>query len=68
MIHASAIIDKSAKLDKDVSIGPYSVIGADVGNKIRISNWVSCPTEGPTSIGKHNKIFFFCNNRRRSAR
>ena len=30
MIHASAIIDKSAKLDKDVSIGPYSVIGADV--------------------------------------
>ena len=30
MIHPSAIIDKSAKLDIGVTVGPYSVIGADV--------------------------------------
>ena len=59
MIHASAIIDKSAKLDKDVSIGPYSVIGADVEIKSGSVIGSHALIEGPTSIGKHNKIFSF---------
>ena len=59
MIHESAIIDKSAKLDKDVSIGPYSVIGADVEIKSGSVIGSHALIEGPTSIGKHNKIFSF---------
>ena len=30
MIHNTAIIDPKAKIDKDVSIGAYSIIGPDV--------------------------------------
>ena len=59
MIHASAIIDKSAKLDNDVSIGPYSVIGADVEIKSGSIIGSHALIEGPTSIGKQNKIFSF---------
>ena len=59
MIHASAIIDKSAKLDNDVSIGPYSVIGADVEIKSGSVIGSHALIEGPTSIGKQNKIFSF---------
>ena len=59
MIHESAIIDKSAKLDNDVSIGPYSVIGADVEIKSGSVIGSHALIEGPTSIGKHNKIFSF---------
>ena len=59
MIHESAIIDKSAKLDKDVSIGAYSVIGADVEIKSGSVIGSHALIEGPTSIGKHNKIFSF---------
>ena len=59
MIHASAIIDKSAKLDNDVSIGPYSVIGADVEIKSGSVIGSHASIEGPTSIGKQNKIFSF---------
>ena len=59
MIHASAIIDKSAKLDNNVSIGPYSVIGADVEIKSGSIVGSHALIEGPTSIGKQNKIFSF---------
>ena len=59
MIHASAIIDKSAKLDNDVSIGPYSVIGADVEIKSGSVIGSHALIEGPTSIGNQNKIFSF---------
>ncbi|VAW56101.1 Acyl-[acyl-carrier-protein]--UDP-N-acetylglucosamine O-acyltransferase, partial [hydrothermal vent metagenome] len=30
MIHQTAIIDATAQIADDVSIGPYSIIGADV--------------------------------------
>ena len=29
-IHKTAIIDKSTKLGKDISVGPYSIIGSNV--------------------------------------
>ena len=59
MIHPTAIIDKSANIDKDVTIGPYSIIGADVeiGSGTIIGPHVV--VNGPTSIGKKNHIFQF---------
>ena len=43
MIHPTSIVDKSAKISKDVEIGPYCVIGSDVeiGSKTKIHSHVS---------------------------
>ena len=59
MIHNTAIIDPKAKIDKDVSIGAYSIIGADVqiGSKTIIQPHVNIV--GDTLIGKNNKIYSF---------
>lgn len=59
MIHQTAIIDATAKIADDVSIGPYSIIGADV--EIDSGTWVGphVVINGPTKIGKNNKIFQF---------
>ena len=58
-VHPTAIIDKKAQLAKDVEVGAYSVIGADV--KIASGTWVGphVVIRGSTSIGKKNKIFQF---------
>lgn len=55
-IHPSAIIDPSAELADDVTIGPYSVIGAQV--TIGAGSWIGphCVIEGPTVIGAGNRI------------
>lgn len=60
MIHPTAIIDPSAKLADNVTIGPWTVIGADVeiGEGTEISSHVV--VKGPTKIGKNNRIFQFC--------
>lgn len=57
MIHETAIIDATAKIGKDVSIGPYSVIGANV--TIGDNTWIGphVTIQGSTNIGKDNKIF-----------
>ncbi|MCW9047881.1 MAG: acyl-ACP--UDP-N-acetylglucosamine O-acyltransferase [Gammaproteobacteria bacterium] len=59
MIHQTAIIDATAKIADDVSIGPYSIIGADV--EIDSGTWIGphVVINGPTKIGKNNKIFQF---------
>ena len=59
VIHSTAIIDPSATIADNVSIGPYSVIGADVhiGEGCEIASHVVI--EGPTTIGKNNRIFQF---------
>ena len=59
MIHPTSIVDKSAKISKDVEIGPYCVIGSDVeiGSKTKIHSHVSI--KGYTRIGKNNEIFPF---------
>ena len=58
-IHPTSIIDPSAKIAKDVQIGPFCSIGEDVqienGSKI-ISHAV---IKGPTVIGKDNCIYQF---------
>lgn len=59
MIHTTAIIDPSAKIGKDVQIGPYSVIGADV--EIGEGTWIGphVVINGPTKIGRENRIYQF---------
>ena len=58
-IHPTAIIDSKAELADDVKISPYAIIGADV--KIDSGSWIGPHTviEGPTTIGKENRIFQF---------
>lgn len=59
MIHATAIIDESARIGKNVEIGPYSIVGADVeiGDDCVIGPHVVL--RGPTTLGKNNRIFQF---------
>lgn len=59
MIHPAAIIDASARLAQDVTVGPYSVIGPDVeiGTGTEIAAHVVI--KGPTRIGPGNKIYQF---------
>jgi UDP-N-acetylglucosamine acyltransferase len=59
MIHSTAIISKSAKIDSSVTIGPYSIIGDNViisANTILESHVV---IKKNTSIGCNNKIYQF---------
>jgi len=55
-IHDTAVISPSAKISKNVKIGPWSVIGCNVeiGENTEIASNVVI--EGWTSIGENNKI------------
>jgi UDP-N-acetylglucosamine acyltransferase len=59
VIHATAIIDPTAKIGPDVEIGPYTVIGPRV--EIGEGTWIGphVVINGPTRIGRHNRIFQF---------
>ncbi|MFQ5469567.1 MAG: acyl-ACP--UDP-N-acetylglucosamine O-acyltransferase [Gammaproteobacteria bacterium] len=59
MIDSTAIVDESAKIAADVTIGPYSVIGPDV--EIASGTWIGphVVIQGPTKIGSNNSIFQF---------
>jgi UDP-N-acetylglucosamine acyltransferase len=59
MIHPAAHIDPSARLGERVSIGAGSVIGADV--EIGDGTWIGphVVIEGPTRIGRDNRIWQF---------
>lgn len=59
MIHATAIVDPKAELDSSVTVGPYTVIGAGVRIGAGTSVGPHCVIEGPTTIGRDNKIFQF---------
>jgi UDP-N-acetylglucosamine acyltransferase len=59
LIHPTAIIDKSASIDDSVTIGPYSIIGADVRIAAGTSIGPHVVVNGPTAIGKNNRIFQF---------
>ena len=58
-IHPTAIIDPKAELDSSVTVGAYSVIGANV--KVDAGTTIASHVvlQGPTTIGKNNKIFQF---------
>ncbi len=59
-IHPTAIIDPSVRLAADVTVGPYSVIGAgaEIGEASRIGPHVVVGEH--TRIGKRNTIYQFC--------
>ncbi|MBT9099467.1 acyl-ACP--UDP-N-acetylglucosamine O-acyltransferase, partial [Methylovulum psychrotolerans] len=59
MIHPTALIDRKAEVAEGVTIGAYSVIGADV--KIASGTQIGSHVvvKGPTSIGKDNRIYQF---------
>ncbi len=59
MIHPTAIIDPKAQIGTDVSVGPYSVIGADV--RVGDGCWIGphVVIQGPTTLGRENRIFQF---------
>jgi UDP-N-acetylglucosamine acyltransferase len=59
VIHDSAIIDPGARLGQNVSVGAYSVIGADV--EIGDDCWIGphAVINGPCRIGRNNRIFQF---------
>ncbi len=59
MIDSTAIVDSKAELAEDVSVGPFSVIGAGVkvGAGTVIGSHVVI--KGPTTIGKDNRIYQF---------
>ena len=60
MHHPTAIIDPTAKLDKDVEIGPYCVVedGVRMGNDNILHS--SVYMSGETDIGNGNNFFPFC--------
>lgn len=60
MIDATAIIHPDAHLHSDVSVGPYSIIGANVSIKSGTSIDSHVVINGPTKIGSNNRIFSFC--------
>jgi UDP-N-acetylglucosamine acyltransferase len=59
-IHATAIVDRRAKLGEHVVVGPYTVIDGDVevdeGTTLGAHNVIT----GHTRIGRDNRIFHFC--------
>ena len=57
LIHPSAIVDPAAQLAASVIVGPYAAIGAGVrvGEGTQIGS--HCVIEGPTTIGRDNRIF-----------
>jgi len=59
MIHPTAIVHPSARIGRDVSIGPYSVIGEDVeiGDECELGPHVV--VEGRTTIGRNTLISQF---------
>ncbi|MGB0215171.1 MAG: acyl-ACP--UDP-N-acetylglucosamine O-acyltransferase [Alteromonas oceani] len=59
MIHETAVISPGATLGKNVSVGPFSIIGDEVviGDNCRIESHVVI--KGPTRIGQGNHFYQF---------
>ena len=57
MIHPSAHIDPGARLGSKVSVGAFTIIGADVDIGEGTSIGPHCVINGPTRIGSDNRIY-----------
>lgn len=59
MIHATAVVDASARLASDVRVGPFTVIGPEV--EVGPGTWIGphVVINGPTRIGRDCRIFQF---------
>lgn len=60
MIHPSAIIEAGAELADDVSVGPFSIIGANVRIGAGTVVGPHVVINGHTTIGKNNHFYQFC--------
>lgn len=58
-IDAHAVVDSTARIGNNVTIGPFSVIGSNV--EIGDDTWIGphVVINGPTRIGRENKIYQF---------
>jgi UDP-N-acetylglucosamine acyltransferase len=58
-VHASAIVERGARLADGVTVGPYSVIGSHV--EVGEGTWIGANVvlDGHLRIGRGNKIFHF---------
>lgn len=59
MIHPRALVDSGARLATDVSVGPYAVIGTNVEIAAGSEIAAHAVIEGPTVIGRNNRIYPF---------
>ncbi|WP_148863351.1 acyl-ACP--UDP-N-acetylglucosamine O-acyltransferase [Marinobacter fonticola] len=59
-VHPQAIVDPSAKLGKNVTVGPWSFVGpgVEIGDGTEVLSHVVI--KGPTVVGRNNRIFQFC--------
>jgi len=59
VISNQADVDPNARIADDVTIGPWTVIGRDV--EIGLGSWIGphVVIQGPTRIGKNNRIYQF---------
>lgn len=58
-IHSTAIVDSSAELDTDVSIGAYSIVGPGVKIGKNTTIGPHAVIKGPATIGTGNRFFQF---------
>ncbi|HCU89859.1 MAG TPA: acyl-[acyl-carrier-protein]--UDP-N-acetylglucosamine O-acyltransferase, partial [Gammaproteobacteria bacterium] len=60
MIDPKAIVHPDAVIGSDVTIGPWTIVDANV--EIGDRSWIGSHVviKGPTQIGANNKIFHFC--------
>lgn len=58
-VDVRAVVDSAARIGEDVSIGPFSIIGPEV--EIGDGSWIGphVVINGPTKIGRENRIFQF---------
>tara|TARA_A100001011_G_scaffold210742_1_gene219022 strand:- start:90 stop:875 length:786 start_codon:yes stop_codon:yes gene_type:complete len=59
MIHSSSVIDKKAKVHKNVKIGPFCYVGPEVELQENVELISNVHVEGNTKIGEETKIFPF---------
>ena len=59
VIHPTAIVDVAAELAEGVSVGAYTLVGAGVQVGAGTQIGPHCVIEGPTVIGRDNRIFQF---------
>lgn len=56
-IHSSAIISSKARIESNVTVGPYSIIGDNVSIGANTAIGAHCVIEGNTTIGNGCQIF-----------
>jgi UDP-N-acetylglucosamine acyltransferase len=58
-VHPTAIVDPRAELGRDVTVGPYAIVGAGVTLGDECELFAHAVVEGPSRIGARNRFFPF---------